>query len=53
MNYGLKTKIRRRLIYRIDRDAIIMAEVFKKKTKKTPLEVIERSQKRLKAYDDV
>jgi phage-related protein len=42
-----------RLIYRIDRDAIVIAEVFKKKTKKTPLEVIERSQKRLKAYDDV
>ena len=40
-----------RIIYRIDPDAIIIAEVFSKKTKKTPSEVITTSQKRLKAYD--
>ena len=42
-----------RIIYRIDPDAIVIAEVFRKKTGKTPPEVIETSQKRLKAYDDV
>jgi hypothetical protein len=31
----------------------LIAEVFSKKTRKTPPEVIETSQKRLKAYDDV
>ena len=42
-----------RIIYRSDHDAIIITEVFKKKTKKTPPEVITMSQKRLKAYDDL
>jgi len=42
-----------RIIYRIDPDAIIITEVFSKKTQKTPREVIETSQKRLKAYDDL
>ncbi len=42
-----------RIIYRIDPDAIIIAEVFSKKTKKTPPEIITISQKRLKAYDDL
>jgi len=42
-----------RIIYRIDPDAIIITEVFSKKTKKTPPEVISMSQKRFKAYDDL
>lgn len=42
-----------RIIYRIDLDAIIIAEVFSKKTKKTPPEVIAVSQKRLKEYDNL
>jgi phage-related protein len=42
-----------RILYRIDPDVIIIAEVFSKKTKKTPPEVITMSQKRLKAYDDL
>jgi phage-related protein len=42
-----------RIIYRIDPDAIIIAEVFSKKTKKTPPEVITMSRKRLKMYDDL
>jgi phage-related protein len=42
-----------RIIYRIDPDAIVIVEVFRKKTRKTPPEVIDMSQKRLKAYDDV
>jgi phage-related protein len=40
-----------RIIYRIDADAIIIAEVFDKKTRKTPPEVIDTCQKRLVAYD--
>ena len=42
-----------RIIYCIDPDAIVIAEVFSKKTRQTPPEVIETSQRRLKAYDDV
>lgn len=42
-----------RIIYRIDPDALVIPEVLKKKTKKTPPEVIKMSQKRLKAYDDL
>jgi len=42
-----------RIIYRIDPDAIIITEVFSKKTKKPPPEVITMSQKRLKMYDDL
>lgn len=42
-----------RIIYRIDPDAIVIAEVFRKKTRKTPPEVIDASQQRLKAYDAI
>jgi phage-related protein len=41
-----------RLIYRIDSDAIVIAEVFAKKTEKTAKEVIQACKKRLKEYDD-
>lgn len=41
-----------RIIYRTDDDAIVIAEVFKKKTQQTPKSVIKNSQKRLKEYDD-
>lgn len=40
-----------RLMYRIDVDAIVILEVFAKKTQKTPKAVIELCQKRLKEYD--
>jgi phage-related protein len=39
-------------VYRIDVDAIVIAEVFSKKTQKTPPAVIEICRKRLKEYDD-
>jgi phage-related protein len=42
-----------RIIYRIDPDAIVIAEVFKKKTQKTPPAVISTSRERLKIYDDL
>ena len=42
-----------RVVYRIDDDAIVIAEVFKKKTQATPKDVIEACQRRLRRYDDV
>jgi phage-related protein len=41
-----------RIIYRVDPDAIVIAEVFAKKTAQTPSTVIGACQKRLKGYDD-
>jgi phage-related protein len=42
-----------RIIYRIDDDAIIVVEVFAKKTRQTPVKVIEASQQRLRRYDQL
>lgn len=41
-----------RIIYRIDHDAIVIPEVFSKKTKETPKSTIDICKARLKAYDD-
>lgn len=41
-----------RLVYRIDEDAVIIADVFKKKTPKTPDRVVKTARRRLKEYDD-
>jgi phage-related protein len=41
-----------RILYRTDRDAIVIAEVFPKKTPQTPRIVIDAAKKRLKEYDD-
>ena len=41
-----------RVIYRIDRDAIVIAEVFAKKTQKTPDEVVRNSQQKTQGIDD-
>jgi phage-related protein len=40
-----------RVMYRIDDDAIVVLDVFQKKTRATPKSVIESCQKRLRAYD--
>ena len=40
-----------RIVYRTDENAIVIAHVFAKKTRKTPDEVIDLCQKRLAAYD--
>lgn len=40
-----------RIIYRIDPDAIIIGDVFDKKTQKTPKDVIDNCQKRFNRYD--
>jgi phage-related protein len=41
------------VVYRIDDDAIVIAEVFQKKTQATPKDVIEVCQRRLRRYDDI
>jgi len=40
-----------RVIYRVDRDAVIIAEVFAKTSQATPRQAIEASQDRLRRYD--
>jgi phage-related protein len=40
-----------RIVYRIDRDTIVIVEVFEKKTQTTPASVIETCKRRLKQYD--
>jgi phage-related protein len=40
-----------RVVFRIDSDAIVIAEVFAKKTRATPQLVIETCKKRFKEYD--
>jgi phage-related protein len=40
-----------RVIYRIDADAIVVLEVFEKKTRATPHRLIAECQRRLRLYD--
>ena len=40
-----------RIMYRVDEDAVLILEVYAKKTPKIPDEVIARCKKRLKIYD--
>ena len=42
-----------RIVYRLDPDAVVLLEVFEKKTQQTPKHVIEACKRRLKRYDDV
>ncbi len=41
-----------RIMYRIDTDSVLILEVYCKKTRKIPDEVIDRCRKRLKQYDE-
>lgn len=41
-----------RIIYRLDADAIVIAEVFAKTSRQTPRHVIESCQRRLRLYDE-
>ena len=41
-----------RIIYRTDADAIVIGEVFAKKTRTTPKDVITICQRRFREYDD-
>jgi len=40
-----------RIIYRVDSDAIVILEVFNKKTPRTPVRVIQDCKRRLHEYD--
>jgi phage-related protein len=40
-----------RIVYRVDSDAIVIVEVFEKKTRKTPQSVIDVCRRRLVEYD--
>jgi len=40
-----------RIIYRIDPDAILVLDVFQKKTRETPPQVLKRCKRRLRKYD--
>ena len=40
-----------RIVYRLDPDATVIAEVFSKKTRATPDQVISTCQRRLRLYD--
>ena len=42
-----------RIMYRVDPDAVIVVEVYAKKTRAIPLNVIQRCRKRLQDYDDI
>jgi phage-related protein len=42
-----------RIVYRIDSDAIVIVDVFSKKTRQTPPQVVERCKARLRQYDGV
>ena len=42
-----------RIMYRIDSDAVLVLEVYAKKTRKIPDEVILRCKQRLKQYDTI
>jgi phage-related protein len=42
-----------RLVYRIDGDAIVISNVFKKKTETTPKSVIDACRQRYREYDSV
>jgi phage-related protein len=41
-----------RIVYRIDPDAVLILDVYAKKTRMIPQEVVDRCSRRAKAYDD-
>ena len=46
------TAVTWRIVYRADPDAIVIAEVFSKRTQRTPQSVVVSCQRRLKEYDN-
>jgi len=42
-----------RIIYHIDLDAIVLLEIFEKKSRTTPLSVVQRCRQRLKRYEAI
>jgi phage-related protein len=41
-----------RIVYRLDSDVIVIADVFAKTTRQTPKHVIDNCQRRLRLYDE-
>jgi len=41
-----------RIVYRVEPDAVVILEVFSKKTRKTPNTVIEACKRRLREYEN-
>jgi len=41
-----------RIMFRVDADAVLVLEVYPKKTRKIPDEVLDRCQRRLRQYDE-
>src|SRR5437773_11165068 len=41
-----------RLIYRLDSDAVLILDVFEKRTRGTPKEVLENCKRRIRLYDN-
>jgi phage-related protein len=41
-----------RIVYRLDTDAVVIGEVFPKKSGKTPKQVIDACQRRFRRYDE-
>jgi phage-related protein len=42
-----------RIVYRVDADAILVAEVFAKTTRQTPAPIIAHCRQRLRRYDEI
>jgi phage-related protein len=42
-----------RIVYRLDEDAIVIAEVFQKTTQRIPKHVIDTCRRRLRRYDEI
>jgi phage-related protein len=42
-----------RIVYRVDSDAVVIAEVFAKTSQATPKQVIETSRRRFRQYDEI
>jgi phage-related protein len=42
-----------RIVYRLDKDAVIILDVFEKKTEQTPKHVIDNCKKRIIEYDSI
>jgi len=42
-----------RIVYRLDKDAIVILEVFQKQTQKTPKDVIHNCKRRINQYDNI
>ncbi|HZS57694.1 MAG TPA: hypothetical protein VFA43_00390 [Gemmatimonadaceae bacterium] len=40
-----------RIVYRADADAIVIVDVFEKKTRETPRRIVDECRRRLRAYD--